>query len=75
MEKTAKEKASRDLFGVALDLDLVLFKLDNIAEDLQEEKKHYSAERLEIVALASMIKTAQKQAEALRIRWDHENKI
>ena len=71
IDKTIK-RASRDLFSVSLDLDLIDFKLNNIIEDLQEddffifEKEIKSAKDLKERARA-----LRKLCESVRVGWDN----
>ena len=67
--KTIK-RASRDLFSVCLDLDIICFKLDNIEEDLEESAKNYSAEELQIAEIRGALKKAQALADEVRRGWN-----
>lgn len=69
--KTIK-RASRDLFSVCLDLDIICFKLDNIEDDLEASAKNCNAEELQIAEIRSALKKAQALADEVRKEWDHE---
>ena len=70
MKQKTKERATRDLFGCSLDLDLVIFKLENMKDDFQCEKM--LKEFLLIQDLIDSVQQVRSQIEGRRIIWEHE---
>lgn len=73
MEKIEKieERAARDLFSVSLDLDLIDFKLNNIIDDLEEEKAETLEKAQQVKDLKERARALRKLCESVRIGWEH----
>lgn len=70
-----KDRAARDLFSVSLDLDIIEFKINNIIEDLEEEKTETIEERGQLKNLKERARALRKLCESVRIGWEHEKQI
>ena len=69
MNKT-RQRASRDLFSVSLDIDIISFKLKNIREDLEEAEG--CLEELEALqSLALRVRDLQNRTGAIIRSWDN----
>ena len=69
MNKT-RQRASRDLFSVSLDIDIISFKLKNIREDL-EEAEGFSEELEALQSLGLRVSDLQNRIGAVRRSWDN----
>lgn len=63
-------KASRDLFSVSLDFDIITFKLANIEEDLKE-RGHNIKELDQMDTIKRVVKYAQDRVNNIRKEWDN----
>lgn len=63
-------RASRDLFSVSLDFDIILFKLANIEEDLKE-RGHNIRELDQLDSLKRAVKYVQDRADKIRKEWEN----
>ena len=69
--KKIKARAARDLFSVSLDLDLIDFKLNNIIEDLEEEKPQTVEEVHSLKDIKERARALRKYCEAVRLGWEN----
>lgn len=67
-----KRRATRDLFTICLDLDMIAFKLDNLLEDLDNDS--HQKEWLSILEIRDHLSELRNQANGVRIIWEKEKR-
>ena len=68
--KRTKRKATRDLFSVSLSLEMIIFALSNIKEDLDFDFMVDDVFCIE--HLRDEVKKVKEHADNLRTSWEHE---